>query len=551
MTALFASSTQETLDTLLNKTGDAVCLTDKNFVFLGANLNFAQFYRLSSPEQLLGECISNVVPEFKNSVFYDGCKHTIDTGERSTRYGYSARLKKWITLRCYQIDDNVFAMLLYDVMENSNRTGFSTHLDTLTSLPSRWAFQSDTDVLTDIGHLSITLIDISHFRDFNERVGFAAGDRCIMEIAARIREATKPSDAVYRFGNDQFLVLGSNDLESVAFRRHIIETHLTKPIRIEQKDYVLQFNVGISLCSNECNIADCLMQAEHALAISKKDKHGYLVYSKHRPTSAYNPVLIKVVQDAISNNEFETFYQPQKQLSNGAIVSAEALIRWKHNGSIVPPSEFLPFAEESGLILELDRIVAEHVFLKIQSLCKKGKTIPISLNLSAHSLCNADTTVFFTNLLKRIPIEPQLVGIEITETSFMRNLETSQKVIEDLKLLGFSISIDDFGTGYSSLAYLLRYPSNYLKIDREFITNIMDTPSSQVIVKNIIGLAHGMNIGVVAEGIETPQEMAFLNSVGCDVIQGFLISKPLPSMEFDEWINRQFISPLAPIGHKQ
>lgn len=546
MNELFASTIEGDLNTILDQMGDAVCVANKDFVFLAVNANWARFYGLSDPKILLGKSAYEVYPGFKKSVFYEACMRTAATGETTTRYGYSMGQKKWFVARCYQIGDDRYAMMVHDITDNTNKAGYVSQIDALTSLPNRWAFENDTHNLHNLKDFALMLIDISHFRDFNDKVGFAAGDRCLMELGARIRQHTCKSDRVYRIGNDQFLILGPNAQDDIDYRRNNMLPLLAEPLLINGQQYELQFNIATVVCTEQSQTDTLLTQAENALLVAKNNKQNYVVYSDAmNGTSVYDPSMIKTIRDAIANDEFVAYYQPQVDLIDNKTCSAEALIRWNKDGKVVPPAHFLPFAEESGLILELDQVVARKTFEQLDAQQKNNIYLPISLNLSAQSLCEQNTVAFFQNLLKDIPVPPHLVGIEITETSFMRNLEVSQIVIEELKKLGFHISIDDFGTGYSSMSYLLRYPSNFLKIDREFVMHIGSEKSHQVIVKNIIGLAHGMHIGVVAEGVETQEDLDLLRNLGCDIAQGYFISKPLSPLDFNEWITTQ---PLTDFG---
>lgn len=546
MNELFASTIGGDLDTILDQMGDAVCVANKDFVFLAVNANWARFYGLNDPKVLLGKSAYDVYPGFKKSVFYEACMRTAATGETTTRYGYSMGQKKWFVARCYQIGDDRYAMMVHDITDNTNKAGYVSQIDALTSLPNRWAFENDTHSLHNLKDFALMLIDISHFRDFNDKVGFAAGDRCLMELGARIRQHTCKSDRVYRIGNDQFLILGPNAQDDIDYRRNNLLPLLSEPLLINGNQYELQFNIANVVCTEQSQTDTLLTQAENALLVAKNNKLHYVVYSDAmNGTSVYDPSMIKTIKDAISNGEFVAYFQPQVDLIDSKTCSAEALIRWHKDDKIIPPAHFLPFAEESGLILELDQVVARKTFEQLDLQQKKNIFIPISLNLSAQSLCETNTIGFFKDLLKEIPVPPHLVGIEITETSFMRNLETSQIVIEELKKLGFHISIDDFGTGYSSMSYLLRYPSNFLKIDREFVMRLGQEKSHQVIVKNIIGLAHGMHIGVVAEGVETQEDMDLLRNLGCDIAQGYFISKPLSADAFNHWVDTQ---PLTDFG---
>ncbi len=387
MNELFASTIGGDLDTILDQMGDAVCVANKDFVFLAVNANWARFYGLNDPKILLGKSAYDVYPGFKKSVFYEACMRTAATGETTTRYGYSMGQKKWFVARCYQIGDDRYAMMVHDITDNTNKAGYVSQIDALTSLPNRWAFENDTHSLHNLKDFALMLIDISHFRDFNDKVGFAAGDRCLMELGARIRQHTCKSDRVYRIGNDQFLILGPNAQDDIDYRRNNLLPLLSEPLLINGNQYELQFNIANVVCTENSQTDTLLTKAENALLVAKNNKQHYVVYSDAmNGTSVYDPSMIKTIKDAISNGEFVAYFQPQVDLIDSKTCSAEALIRWHKDDKIIPPAHFLPFAEESGLILELDQVVARKTFEQLDLQQKKNIFIPISLNLSAQSV---------------------------------------------------------------------------------------------------------------------------------------------------------------------
>ena len=233
----------------------------------------------------------------------------------------------------------------------------------------------------------------------------------------------------------------------------------------------------------------------------------------------------------------EPFYQPQVDSIDGKALGSEALVRWRHpERGLVPPIRFLPFAEQTGLIEDIDRHVMRLAFRQAKAWSLEGKFWPLSVNLSAQSLCNPTIVDLFRLLLDETQLDPSLISLEITETSIMHDAQTSQMVIESLKDMGFEIGIDDFGTGYASMAYLARYPAHTLKIDRSFVQGMENDPPQRVMVKNMIALARSLGIKVVAEGVETESQAQTLREYDCDVLQGYLYSPPLPLEKFEAWV---------------
>lgn len=544
MTILFASNGEDTLESLIYKLGDALCLTDGQMNFLAATRKFAEFYGLTDPTVLVNKSAFEVYPHFKSSVFYDACARTIETGEPCVRHGFSYNLGRWISIRCEKIADDRYVMVVTFPHDNLSRQGVQKH-DQLTSLPNRVEFEEDMVRLDGaLGGLALLLVDIRHFRHFNETLGFSGGDQCLMEMGARMRQGVLKTDRVYRIGSDQFVVLGNNDPADMEARWKSLVKELKVPWVLSDAEYVVQFSVGVCRSGQGLPATKMLANAEQALSVAKAISAEYVEFSEEMGEN-YNPALYKSLLDALRNQEFCVFYQPQVDLIDGKTCSAEALVRWNHpERGMVPPLEFLPFAEETGLIRDIDRAVARLVFAELALLQAQRKDLPISLNLSAKTLCDLSIVDFMCDLLNETRVNPSMVGIEITETAVMTDVETSRKVIDAFKNMGFHISIDDFGSGYSSMAYLLRYPSHFLKIDREFIKNLGQGGTHQSLVKNLINLAHSLSIGVVAEGIETQEDAIILRSLKCDVGQGYYFSRPLSCQDFRTWVQEKPLTTL-------
>lgn len=539
MTHLFASNGEYTLESLVDRLGDAICMTDGDMNFLAATAGFARFYGLPDPSVLINKSAFEVYPNFRGSVFYEACARVIETGDPCVRHGFSYNLERWISIRCEKIAEDRYVMVVTFPHDSLSRQGVQKH-DQLTSLPNRVEFEEDIHGLEGaLGGLALLLLDIRHFRHFNETLGFSGGDQCLMELGARMRQGVLKNDRVYRIGSDQFVVLGSNDPADMDARWQSLTRELKAPWLLGDAEYVVQFSVGVCRSGQGLLGTKMLANAEQALSVAKAISADCVEFSEEMGEN-YNPALYKSLLDALRNQEFSVFYQPQVDLIDGKTCSAEALVRWKHpERGLIPPVEFLPFAEETGLIRDIDRAVATQVFRELVFLRDLRKEVPISLNLSAKTLCDLSIVDFMYDLLNTTQVNPSMVGIEITETAVMTDVETSRKVIDAFKNMGFHISIDDFGSGYSSMAYLLRYPSHFLKIDREFIKNVAQGGTHQSLVKNLINLAHSLGIGVVAEGIETQADVMILRSLKCDVGQGYHFSRPLCQEDFRAWVQEK------------
>jgi diguanylate cyclase (GGDEF)-like protein len=547
----FASADQETLDDILHSIGDAVCVADANMVFLGANQRYADLYKATpesvvSPSDIIGKSVYQLYPDWKKSVFYEACENCIRTGETVTRFGFSVNAKAWVVIRAYKVRDNRYAMVIHRLAEGSSKVDYALHVDALTSLPNRWMFEKDAESLQGYGQqtLSLTLLDISHFKSINETLGYQKGDMCLMEVAATIKQAVLQTDRVYRVGNDQFLVLGGGSPSETLTRRTQLLAALAKPLNLGNSEYVLQFHIGTHLAQYPEPPVDALAKAERALFWGKTHKASYIEYDDRMQPAAYDPLLTKAIHEGLARNEFVLYFQPEVDLIDGRMCSAEVLLRWQHpTRGFLPPGEFLPFAEETSLIRDIDQYVVRKAF----DYLARHRDVPnmlLSVNLSAQSVCHEDTLQLFAELIRETGVSAAHICAEIVETSLMHDVETSRKVVEGLKEMGVRIAIDDFGTGYSSISYLVQYPAHFLKIDRSFVQTLSSSEKSQTMVRNIIGLAHGMGIGVVAEGIETEVEANLLKDFSCDIGQGYHFARPLKEEDFGRWVTEKGFSSL-------
>lgn len=547
MKELFNSIDDRNLSHILDSIGESVCLCDKNMTFKAANNHFAAFYGLT-PTELLNKNAFDVYPDFARSVFYEGIKKAIDTGETTVRVGFSNNLNTWIITRSYKIDDNTYAVVVHELIGGFNKLGYVTNSDSLTSLPNRFSFEYElSNVSNYLTSFSLSLLDVSRFHTVNESMGFDFGDMCLMQIAARIKKTISVSSKLYRVGGDQFLIFSSNSHENSLNDLKLVNEAFGQPFLVQNKEVSFSLNIGHAYIKNfqeKEEKSNPLKDVEIALAHAKKQKLALVEYKDEMSSATQDDLfLTKDIRDAIKKKELFLHYQPLCDSVTNQVYGAECLIRWNHpTRGFLSPIAFLPFAEETGLIGEIDRFVMEEVILSLSDLKKAGKTVSLSFNLSSYSICDLNTIEYFKSLQEKYNFDPTLLTVEITETSLMSNIESSKQVIQFLKDLGVKVAIDDFGTGYSSMEYLVRYPTDYIKIDREFVKNMLSSDTHSIMVGNIIKLGHSLGISIVAEGVEKQDELDMLKLYECDVIQGYFYSKPLKFTDFENFLQQKGIA---------
>ncbi len=429
--------------------------------------------------------------------------------------------------------------------ESEAKLEFLAHHDSLTGLPNRLLLMSRLEHSLDLGqreHVrhALLMLDLDRFKDINDSFGHFSGDEILQQVAQRLTGRLRGIDTISRLGGDEFALLLANitnpvDAERVA--REIIEM-LSEPCRLENGAEVrIGVSIGISLYPDHGVTPEELLQhADAALYRSKADGRGCIRYFSDELTTAARAriELDARLRRAIAQDELRVYYQPQIEISSGNIIGAEALIRWEHpERGLVSPAEFIPVAEETGLIGELGAWVLEEV-------CRQGSAwaaaglppLTLAVNLSPHQLRHGDIGRKVADVLEETGFPPERLELELTETVLMTREDEAVEVLKDLRSMGVRLAIDDFGTGFSSLAYLKRLPLDVLKIDKGFIKDIPHDDDDIEIALAIIAIAHALGFMVLAEGVETREQLSFLRKHNCDRYQGFLASKALPATEF-------------------
>lgn len=448
-----------------------------------------------------------------------------------------------------------------------------TYYDALTGLPNRTMF---------IDHLEWTLcqskrydrlsallhIDIDSFMKVNDALGPALADEFIQAFAQRLLEGVRTSDSLSRdtgeqmfpglsrIGGDEFSILlvkmKALDDASLVCQRFL--DAMSKPFNIGEHEIFASCSIGVAVFPTDGTDSNTLLKnAGAALRFSKKQGGNTFRYysSDLNDRSLQFMSLQSDLHRAVERKEFKLYYQPQIDIHSGKLIGAEALIRWQHvERGFIPPDIFIPLAEETGLITQIGEWVFNEACKSISQWTKSGFPVPrMAINVSGRQFREKTFLSSLGNIIHYSGADPQLITIEITESLLMDNAQKNIQMLKDLKSMGFKLSMDDFGTGYSSLSYLTRFPLDELKIDRSFISGVTTTGKndSTAIVVAIIAMAHSLGLTVVAEGIEEPDQLAFLRQQDCDEWQGYLFSKPIPFNEFTELLRKSITSGNLPL----
>ncbi len=415
------------------------------------------------------------------------------------------------------------------------------YYDPLTSLPNRTLFnerlrQTVADALPDRRPLSgVVMLDMDRFKDVNDTFGHAAGDELLREAAKRLLPCVRPGDTVARLGGDEFAIL----LPDVRERRtleNIAKTILRQfdaPFELDGKGVFVSCSIGIALYPNDsAEAGDLLKYADSAMYFAKQSgRRNYRFYSKELTVHAAKRLALESeLRGAIERGEFELYYQPKVALDSNEVIGSEALLRWNRPGmGLVPPDEFIPVAEETGLIGELGAWVLREACRAAVEWNANGRVChAVAVNLSARQFQFQDLASTVEEILVETGCRPEWLGLEITESVLLEEDDAILAALWTFKTMGLSIAVDDFGTGYSALSYLARFPIDVLKIDRSFVQKMTTDRRHAELVKAILSIARCLGQQVVAEGVETDAQAAFLLENGCQIAQGFLYSKPLP-----------------------
>jgi diguanylate cyclase (GGDEF)-like protein len=449
--------------------------------------------------------------------------------------------------------DNGVAFVL-DLSERKRaeeRIRYMADHDALTGLPNRALLQDRLRQALAHAHrnrtqVAVMFIDLDYFKHINDSLGHQVGDALLRIVADRLRHCVREGDSVARLGGDEFVltlavVNGSADAAVVAEKAL---DALDASFHVGEHELHVSGSIGISLYPNDGSDVEALMRtADTAMYYAKEKGRGnyqFFTPSLNRAAQQRH-ALTTALRHALAHDELALYYQPQVDLETGRIFSAEALLRWRRpNGSIIACSEFISIAEETGLILPIGEWVLREACRQLHQWHRFGfEDLVIAVNLSPRQFFQPNFQSVIKGILDETGVRAQALDLEITESVLMQRSEDNVATLNRLSGMGIKLSIDDFGTGYSSLAYLQRFPVDALKIDRSFVSGIGQDSNDTALVTAIISMAHSLRLKVLAEGVETPEQVDFLQAHGCLSAQGFYYSQPVSADEFTELLRRQ------------
>ncbi|MDH5355774.1 MAG: EAL domain-containing protein [Gammaproteobacteria bacterium] len=421
--------------------------------------------------------------------------------------------------------------------------------DSLTGLPNRALFldrieQEIRHASRNKSFLAVLFLDLDKFKQINDSLGHAAGDTVLISIAKNLTSTLREVDTVARLGGDEFTILLTNcnkldDINDIALK---LSRAIQQPLTIENNELIVTTSIGISVYPDDGTSSEILLRNADAAMYRAKEKGRNVVefYTEDMTAQALEKVLmIANLKRAMEQDEFDVYYQPQYDIEKKQLIGLEALVRWQHPElGLLSPARFLPEAEESGLIVALDRWVMSKSLHQMKAWKDDGIELGrLSLNLTMQQIDQSDFLEFLKKLMKDTGCNGKSLTFEVTEGQLMRDPEKTIELLDRISALDIKISVDDFGTGYSSLVYLKKLPVDVLKIDKEFIRDIPGSEDDVSIVKSIIALAKNMRIDVLAEGVETDDQVVFLKREGCGLVQGYHLSRPKPASEIPESVN--------------
>ena len=431
------------------------------------------------------------------------------------------------------------------VAEKTDQLNELAFYDVLTGLVNRRLFMQQLECELKLlqrsgSKAALMYLDLDDFKHVNDSLGHYAGDLLLVELAKRIKATVRESDIVSRLGGDEYAILlmnihSADDCKAVADQ---IISKVQEEIIIEGHHLNVGLSIGITVVPDDSiDLREMLNNADMALYESKRQGKNRATFFNYQlqQFAADRIQLEQELKYALNNNELELYYQPIIRLKNRQVVMLEALLRWNHpEKGLIRPDKFIDIAEQCGLIIPMGKWVLEQACSTIVSALEQGEPcVPIAINISAKQLTNSDFAKDTQQVLERYEVDPAMIEMEITESTIMENMEESLKQLNYLKGLGCRFSIDDFGTGYSSLSQLKQLPVDTLKIDRSFVRDVEYDHHDRQIVEAVIAMSHRLGLSVVAEGVEDQYQLDFIDKSGCDLVQGYLFSKPVPYSEVD------------------
>lgn len=442
-----------------------------------------------------------------------------------------------------------YAAVFHDLTESKRSEAMirqMAHFDEMTRLANRRLFSDRLKMAvryaqeTD-GQLAVIVIDIDVFKSINDRFGHTGGDEVLRTLAGRLSKLLSPADTAARRGGDEFaLLLNDIDEKHLLERLDYVRQLVGSPVLVAHTEVRLTASIGAAMYPRDGKtVEDLINSAETAMQQAKLDgRNNYRLFSSELHDQHQQRHLISnYLHQAVANQELRLVYQPKLDLDSQRIIGVEALLRWTNAElGAVSPEQFIPLAEDSGVIYEISDWVLEEATRQARRWVDKGMPLSVAVNLSARQFHRGDVVADVSDAVHQFHLDPQWLSVELTETSFLNSAEATLKALQELRARGVAVSIDDFGTGYSSLSYIRTLSLDHLKIDKSFIASIDQSERDRQLVSAMIAMSQALGLTVIAEGVETLQQLKILSDLGCDQVQGYFISRPKSAADLERWL---------------
>ncbi len=553
---------------VFDNSGEGIAIADNSRVVVSANRAFSTITGYAFHE-LYGRPLQIHSGSANDDSYLQGMWSTLDNtgyweGELAYRHRDGSSIVIWLTLRLVRDEFGHPVNYIAHLTDISERRAWEEHFryltehDHLTGLPNRTLFQDRVQqailqCLRSSEILAVISLDLDRFKTINDSLGHPVGDRLLHAVAQRLKSCLRDADSVCRQGSDEFLLLlpRLQDIAAVEAIVGTVESALSAPYLIDEYEFSISSSLGIALYPRDGEDCETLIRHADAAMYQAKaaGRNSHHFFTHELSVKAIERAQIESgLKRALEHNALQVCYQPQIDISNGRIIGAEALLRWQHpEQGQISPLRFIPVAEETGLIVPIGHWVLQEACLQAQRWHRMGYPLTIAVNISAIQFRQKSLEQSVNHALARSGLPPQHLELELTEGLIMEGSDSTIGTMHRLREIGVKLSIDDFGTGYSSLSYLKRFPIDKLKIDQSFVRDITTDPDDAAITRAIIHMAQSLKLSVIAEGVETPEQLAFLTSHQCNEYQGYLCSKPVAADDF----TRLLIDRQPPDGQPQ